>query len=193
MGFDLLGTRPRSVNKGHLPAVVWLTGLSGSGKSTIARKVDCRLTADYHAHTYLLDGDVLRDGINRDLGFSPQDRAENVRRTAEIARLMADAGLIVLASLISPYQADRERARNIAAPFAFVEVFVRCPLEICEQRDPKGLYRRARAGLIPEFTGVHAPYEPPAAPELLLDTSLNDLDGCAGRVIQYLLDHHLIG
>jgi adenylyl-sulfate kinase len=193
MDVDPTASFERSANKGHRPAVVWFTGLSGSGKSTIARKVEGVLIAEYHAHTYLLDGDVLREGINRDLGFSPPDRVENVRRTAEIARLMADAGLIVLASLISPYRADRASAREIAAPAAFIEVFVRCPVAICEQRDPKGLYLKARAGLIAEFTGVQAPYEPPSAPELILDTAELDLDCCVGAVVETLLHHQLIG
>jgi adenylyl-sulfate kinase len=193
MRFNPADAHEHSAHKTHRPAVLWFTGLSGSGKSTIARAVKGILIAKYHAHTYLLDGDVLREGINRDLGFSPQDRAENVRRTAEIARLMADAGLMVLSSLISPYRADRERARKIAAPYAFIEVFVDCPVEICEQRDPKGLYRKARAGLIPEFTGIHAPYEPPSAPELVLETSVNDLETCADTVLQVLLHHHLLG
>ncbi len=193
MIFNEPDVRKRSANKGHLPAILWFTGLSGSGKTTIARKIEDILIAEYHAHTYLLDGDILRGGINLGLGFSLQDRMENVRRTAEIARLMADAGLIVLVSLISPYRAARENARKIAAPYTFVEIYVQCPIETCEQRDPKGLYRKARAGLIPEFTGIHSPYEPPSAPDLILDTSKKDIESCVDATIQYLLHHNLLG
>jgi adenylyl-sulfate kinase len=193
MASDRSDARECSDSKGHLPAVLWFTGLSGSGKSTIAGKVAATLAAAYKAHTYLLDGDILREGINRDLGFSSHDRAENVRRTAEIARLMANAGLITLASLISPYRTDRENARKIAAPYAFIEIYVQCPLAVCECRDPKGLYRKARAGLIPEFTGIYAPYEPPLAPELILDSSKMDVDRCVDTVIEYLLHNQLLG
>ncbi len=151
-------------------ATLWFTGLSGSGKSTVARAVELALI-EAGRPAYLLDGDNLRHGLNGDLGFGPEDRAENVRRTAHVARLLADAGLIALASLISPYAADRELARRLhdEAGLAFVEVFVDTPLEICAERDPKGLYARARRGEIPEFTGVSAPYEAPERPEVRLD------------------------
>jgi adenylyl-sulfate kinase len=148
-------------------ATVWFTGLSGSGKSTVANEVAVRLL-ERNRPAYLLDGDNVRHGLNADLGFSAADRAENVRRIAEVARLIADAGLVVLVPVISPYRADRERARAIhaAAGLAFVEVFVDTPLEICEQRDPKGLYARARAGEVRGMTGIDDPYEAPTAPEV---------------------------
>jgi bifunctional enzyme CysN/CysC len=150
-------------------ATVWLTGLSGSGKSTIASAVAALLT-DRGVLTYTLDGDNLRHGLNRDLGFSADDRAENVRRVGEVARLCADAGIVTLVPLISPYRDGRERARALheAADLAFVEVFVDTPIEVCEQRDPKGLYAKARAGELTGFTGIDDPYEAPLAPELVL-------------------------
>ncbi len=157
--------------KPHRPAALWFTGLSGSGKSTLADAVEFELHQTYRAHTYLLDGDSLRHGLNRDLGFADADRAENVRRVGEVARLFVEAGLIVLAALISPFRADRDRVRALFPAGAFFEIYVACPLEICEQRDPKALYRAARAGRLPNFTGVDAPYEPPLQPELRVDTS----------------------
>ncbi len=150
-------------------ATIWFTGLSGSGKSTVANAVAERLLAEDRP-AYLLDGDNIRHGLNADLGFAADDRAENVRRIAEVARLMADAGLMVLVPVISPYRADRDRARAIhsAADLAFIEVFVDTPLELCEERDPKGLYAKARAGQLTGMTGIDDPYEPPVAPELRL-------------------------
>jgi adenylyl-sulfate kinase len=185
-------TLDRRSIKDHLPAVLWFTGLSGSGKTTIAKAVEYELCTQYKVHTYHLDGDVLRDGLNRDLGFSPQSRSENIRRAAEVARLMADAGLVVLLSFISPFRADRENARKIISPFPFLEIFVNSPLAVCEQRDPKGLYRKARAGLIPEFTGISSPYEEPLDPEIILETSIKDLQDCKSAVIQYMLEKSLL-
>jgi len=149
--------------------VVWLTGLSGSGKSTLARALERRLVESGHA-AYVLDGDNLRHGLNADLGFSPAERGENIRRAGEVAALMADAGLIVITAFISPYRADRERARRCAGQSPFLEVHLDVPLSTCEARDPKGLYRKARAGELADFTGVSAPYEPPTAAELVIDT-----------------------
>jgi bifunctional enzyme CysN/CysC len=160
----------RAAIKGQQPACVWFTGLSGSGKSTLANLVEKRLHA-MGFHTYLLDGDNVRHGLNRDLGFTEEDRVENIRRVAEVARLMVDAGLIVLVSFISPYRSERRMARERFAPGDFVEVFVDTPLAVCEARDAKGLYRRARAGEIPNFTGISAPYETPEAPEFRIDAS----------------------
>ncbi len=150
-------------------ATVWFTGLSGSGKSTVAAEVE-RLLVEAKQATYVLDGDNLRHGLNRDLGFSGADRDENVRRVAEVARLFADAGVVALVPLISPYRNGRERARQAHAEvgLSFFEVFVDTPLELCEQRDPKGLYAKARAGKLTGFTGIDDPYEPPAAPDLVL-------------------------
>jgi len=165
--------------------VLWFTGLSGAGKSTIANLVALRLHA-MGRHITLLDGDNLRHGLNRDLGFSEADRVENIRRAAEAARLLADAGLIVLASFISPYRSDRAFVRERMGSGEFFEVFVDTPLEECRRRDPKGLYRRADAGLIRQFTGVDAPYETPEAPELHLRTISASAEELAERVVEEL-------
>ncbi|WP_052670072.1 adenylyl-sulfate kinase [Nitriliruptor alkaliphilus] len=173
---------------GHGPATVWFTGLSGSGKSTLAFAVERALIADGIA-AYVLDGDNVRFGLNRDLGFSPADRTENIRRIGEVCRLMHDAGLVVLTAFISPYRTDRQQVRDLHPDGGFVEVFVDTPIEICEARDVKGLYARARAGEVPEFSGVSAPYEAPDVPELRLDTSQQDLDACVAAV-RATLDRH---
>jgi bifunctional enzyme CysN/CysC len=171
--------------KGHQPCVVWFTGLSGAGKSTIANLVEKRLHAAGR-HTYLLDGDNLRHGLNRDLGFNEIDRIENIRRAAEVSKLMVDAGLIVLASFISPYAADREVARNLVGPNEFCEVFVDTPLSVAEARDRKGLYGKARSGQLPNFTGIDAPYEAPQAPEVHIDTTSSSAEQAAEQVIATL-------
>ena len=170
-------------------ATLWFTGLSGSGKSTVAVEVE-RLLVESGRHAYLLDGDNLRQGLNGDLGFSAEDRAENVRRVGEVARLFADSGAIALVPVISPYRADRDRVREIhtMAGLAFGEVFVDTPIEICEQRDPKGLYKAARAGKIKGFTGIDDPYEAPGAPELTLVPQDGVPQQQAGQVLA-LLDH----
>ena len=165
---------------GHKGKLIWFTGISGSGKSTIARKVEELLLARGKV-AYVLDGDNLRTGINGDLGFSAQDRAEAVRRTGEVCRLMQQAGLVVLASLVSPFQADRDEVRARHGDGQFVEVFVDTPIEICEARDPKKLYARARAGEIPEFTGISSPYEAPLRPEVVVDTQ-QPLEECVAAV-----------
>ena len=159
----------RSELKNHKPLLVWFTGLSGSGKSTIANALEKALFAK-GIHTYLLDGDNVRKGLNSNLSFSPDDRSENIRRIAEVANLMIDAGLVVLASFISPYREDRENVKRIVGYENFVEVFVNTPVEECEKRDVKGLYAKARAGEIKNFTGVNAPYELPMAPDIEIDT-----------------------
>ena len=164
---------------------VWLTGLSGAGKSTVAFALEAQLTAAGH-HVTVLDGDVLRRRLNRDLGFSPADRQENIRRAAEVARLMNDAGLIVLCAFISPQRADRALARDIIGAELFIETWISTPGAVCEQRDPKGLYQKARAGLIAEFTGVSAPYEAPLQPALALDTSTIALDQSCRMVLEHL-------
>jgi len=155
----------RSVIKGHKPCCLWFTGLSGSGKSTIANLLEKRLVSRKH-HTFLLDGDNVRHGLSRDLGFTDADRVENIRRVGEVAKLMVEAGLIVLVSFISPFRAERQMARELFAQGEFLELFVDTPLDECERRDPKGLYRRARQGLITNFTGIDSAYEPPLQPEL---------------------------
>jgi len=175
-------------------ATVWFTGLSGSGKSTVASALTTVLTAQ-GVLTYTLDGDNLRHGLNGDLGFSADDRAENVRRVGEVARLFADAGVVTLVPLISPYRAGRDHARALhdAAGLDFVEVFVDTPIEVCEQRDPKGLYRKARAGELPGFTGVDDPYEAPVAPELVLRAGeVTPADGAAA-VVDLLVARGVLG
>lgn len=174
----------RRARNGHGGAVIWLTGLSGSGKSTIAIEAESRLFAAGY-QVYVLDGDNVRGGLNANLGFSPEDRAENIRRVGEVAALMADAGLLVVTAFISPYRSDRERARK-AAGQRFFEVHVAADLAVCESRDPKGLYRRARAGEIPDFTGIDSPYEPPEAPDLALDTAAEDVDVSVQRLIEFI-------
>ena len=159
-----MNRKVRAEMKGQEPAIVWFTGLSGSGKSTVANLIEKRLTAEGR-HAYILDGDNVRHGLNKDLGFTDEARVENIRRVAEVARLMADAGLIVLVSFISPFRNERRLAREIAGDMQFTEVYVDTPLEVCEARDPKGLYARARRGEIKNFTGIDSPFEAPEAPE----------------------------
>jgi bifunctional enzyme CysN/CysC len=181
----------RAEQKGQKPAVLWFTGLSGSGKSTVANLVERTLYAQGR-HTYLLDGDNVRHGLNRDLGFTDAARVENIRRVAEAAKLFVDAGLIVLVSFISPFRSERRMARELLAPGEFIEVFVDTPLEICEQRDPKGLYQKARDGQIKNFTGIDSPYEAPEAAELTLDTVGHEPAALAERVVAYLRGNGLI-
>jgi bifunctional enzyme CysN/CysC len=171
----------------HRGAVIWLTGLSGAGKSTIARGLEAELFR-LSMHTYVLDGDNLRHGLNANLGFAPEDRAENIRRVSEVAKLMADAGTVVITSFISPYRADRARARAIAlqAGAEFVEIFVDAPLAVCERRDPKGLYLKARAGKLKGFTGIDAPYEPPEDPEIVVLTNKQTAPECVDQILAEL-------
>lgn len=182
-----LPRRDRWAALGVHGATVWFTGLSGSGKSTVATAVERRLL-EAGTPAYLLDGDNLRHGLNGDLGFSAADRSENVRRVGEVARLFADAGVVSLVPLISPYRADRDRARaaHEAADLRFVEVFVNTPIELCEARDPKGLYAKARAGEITGFTGIDDPYEAPLRPDLELTPALGDAETLAGAVLELL-------
>ena len=171
--------------KHQAPRCIWLTGLSGSGKSTIANALERRLVADGR-HTYVLDGDNVRHGLNRDLGFTEADRAENIRRVAEVARLMVDAGLIVIVSFISPYRAERRLARSLFEPGAFVEVFVDTPIDECERRDPKGLYAKARAGALPNFTGIDSPYERPEHPDVHLFPAAASPEACVAAILESL-------
>lgn len=174
----------RAENLGHGSRTVWFTGLSGSGKSTLAFAVERELVKRGVA-AYVLDGDNIRFGLNRDLGFAPEDRTENIRRIGEVCRLFQDAGFVVLTAFVSPYVADRNAVRSLHPPGAFVEVYVDTPLAICETRDVKGLYAKARAGEIPEFTGISAPYEEPVDPDLRVDTQ-RPLDECVADVINFL-------
>jgi bifunctional enzyme CysN/CysC len=174
------------------PAALRLTGLSGAGKSTIANRLEQKLLA-IGCHTMLLDGDNVRHGLNRDLGFTDTDRVENIRRVGEVARLMGDAGLIVICAFISPFRADRQMARDIAAPHPFIEVFVDTPIEECIRRDPKGLYAKAQSGAIPNFTGIDSPYEPPDAPEIRLATIDADPEALSDQLIEELRRRNLLG
>ncbi len=174
----------RARRSGHKGGVLWLTGLSGSGKSTLARELERRLFS-LGFLVYVLDGDNLRFGLNADLGFSPEDRAENIRRAGEVAALFARAGFVVITAFISPYRSDRARARR-AASENFHEIYLDAELAVCEQRDPKGLYKRARAGEISNFTGISAPYEPPETPELEIDTANTDVEDSLNQLLEYI-------
>lgn len=173
-------------------AAVWLTGLSASGKSTLARALERRLV-ERGVFAYVLDGDNLRHGLNSDLGFSPEDRTENIRRVGEVTALFVDAGAIVISAFISPYRADRDRVRALLGPGEFLEVHVTAPLEVCERRDPKGLYAKARAGALREFTGISAPYEAPLEPELIVDTDRAPIEACTVDLEQLLSHRGLLG
>src|SRR2546430_2160517 len=175
----------RSRLKGQKACVLWLTGLSGAGKSTIANRIEKKLAAAGR-HTYLLDGDNVRHGLNKDLGFTAQDRVENIRRIAEVSRLMVDAGLIVLVSFISPFRSERRMARELFAPGEFLEVFVDTPLAEAERRDVKGLYRKARRGELKNFTGIDSPYEAPENPEIRIDTTTLTPEQAADRFVAHL-------
>ena len=164
---------------------VWLTGLSGSGKSTIAVELEHALLENGH-QAYILDGDNIRHGLNKNLGFSPDDRSENIRRIGEGAKLFTDANIITVTAFISPYRADRDNARRLQKPGEFIEVYVKCPLEVCEERDTKGLYKKARAGEVKEFTGISAPYEEPENAEMIIDTSEMNLEQSVRAILKYL-------
>lgn len=184
-------TDARTSLSGQRACVLWLTGLPGAGKSTLGALVRGRLS-EMGRPACVLDGDIVRRGLSRDLGYTEADRAENVRRVAEVAKLMADAGLIVIASLISPYRSDRRMARELMAEGEFIEVFVDAPLAVTEQRDPKGLYRRARRGELKNFTGIDAPYEVPENPELRIPTDSTPAQDGADRIIRLLVDRGII-
>ena len=175
----------RSLLNAQKPALLWFTGLSGAGKSTIADNLEKKLHA-LGKHTFVLDGDNVRHGLNRDLGFTEADRVENIRRIAEVAKLFVDAGLITLVAFISPFQAEREMARELVDPGEFIEIFVDAPLETCERRDPKGLYKKARRGELKNFTGLDSPYEPPTNPELVLDALNESASELADRIIDFM-------
>lgn len=181
----------RAENKNQKPCLLWFTGLSGSGKSTIANALDVALHNRGY-HTFLLDGDNVRYGLCNDLGFSDEGRVENIRRIGEVSKLFADAGLIVLSAFISPFISDRRLVRKLFPAGEFIEVFMDAPLETCESRDPKGLYQKARAGQIKHFTGIDSPYEAPSHPELRLDTSRMSVDDCVDALIAYLLEREMI-
>ena len=178
----------RSNIKEQRSCVLWFTGLSGSGKSTIANAVESKLL-ELEKHTYLLDGDNIRMGLNKGLSFSETDRVENIRRIGEVSKLFVDAGVIVLTAFISPFVKDREQVRNLLNVGEFLEVFIDTPLEVCESRDPKGLYQKARTGEIPNFTGISSPYEAPANPEIWLKTNDLSVEEAASKVLAYLKEN----
>jgi len=175
----------------HQSALIWFTGMSGSGKSTLAHAVEARLY-DLGVRTYVLDGDNIRHGLNNDLGLSPEDRRENIRRIAEVAKLMVDAGILVFAAFIAPYRESRAFVRELMNQLPYFECYIKCPLEICEQRDPKGLYKKVRCGEIKNMTGISAPYEEPERPELVIETDCRSLEECVDHVIRYLADQGIV-
>lgn len=175
----------------HKSAVIWFTGLSSSGKSTISVELEKALF-NHQIHTYRLDGDNVRHGLNRNLGFSPEDRKENIRRIGEVSKLMVDAGLITVTAFISPYKSDREAVRQLLDTDDFIEVYTQCSLSECENRDPKGLYKKVRNGEIAEFTGVNAPYEAPTQPEIVLDTETLSVEASVSKIMDYLQQHQYI-
>ncbi|MFP4549038.1 MAG: adenylyl-sulfate kinase [Fidelibacterota bacterium] len=183
--------KAREQQQGHQGVVLWFTGLSGSGKSTIATALEKRLFK-MDCHTYILDGDNVRHGLNSDLDFSKADRQENIRRIGEVAKLFMDSGMITLTSFISPFRKDRQQVRDILPAGKFVEVYVKAPLDVCESRDPKGLYKKARAGKIQNFTGIGSPYEEPENPEITVDTFKHSVDQNVDEIVSYLLANKYI-
>ncbi len=183
--------KERAEQKRQQPCIIWFTGLSGSGKSTLANALEGELFMTGH-HSYLLDGDNIRLGLNKGLGFSDADRVENIRRIGEVAKLFVDAGLIALTAFISPFKADRDLVRKLVQPGEFIEVYVKAPLDICEKRDPKGLYSKARAGQIKNFTGIDSPYEAPESPELVMDTSAQSVEESTQALLSFLKSRKII-
>ena len=181
----------RARKNGHKSVALWLTGLSGAGKSTVAQALQKRLF-DLGHHAYVLDGDNVRHGLCADLGFSDADRHENIRRIGEMVKLFVDSGTIAISAFISPFRSDRDRVRSLFPEGEFMEVYCRCSLEECENRDVKGMYKKARAGLIKEFTGISSPYEVPEAPELVLDTERQTIDGAVDAAIRHLVEQRII-
>ncbi len=181
----------RQKQNDHKSVILWFTGLSGAGKSTLANEVES-LLHEKGKRTYVLDGDNVRQGLCGDLGFSDEDRVENIRRIGEVAKILVDAGSITLTAFISPFKADRQRARDLMPEAEFIEVYCRCELSVCEDRDVKGLYKKARSGEIPEFTGISSPYEEPENAELLIDTDKHNLQECADQVISYLVEKGIV-
>ena len=186
-----VSTADRQLLNGHSGGLIWLTGLSGSGKSTLAHGIEEKLHS-LCVRSYVLDGDNIRTGLNKNLGLSPEDRKENVRRIAEVAKLMVDAGLLVFAAFIAPYKQSREYVRKLMVGWSYYEVYVKCSVEACAKRDPKGLYKKARLGEINNMTGISAPYEEPEHPSLIIDTDKFNLQQCVDKVIRFLLKQGLI-
>jgi adenylylsulfate kinase len=180
----------RKLNK-YKSCVIWFTGLSAAGKSTLANAL-CEKFHSMHIHGYVLDGDNIRHALNKDLGFKPEDRKENIRRIGEVAKLLVDAGLVAITAFISPYREDRRQSRKLLRSDEFIEVYLKCNLEECERRDPKGVYKKARAGEIKDFTGISAPYEEPEKPEITLDTARYSVDECTEKLLDYLIQNGYI-
>lgn len=181
-----IGVKDRWERYGYKSCALWFTGLSASGKSTLANA----LSKEFHEmgiRSYVLDGDNIRHGLNKNLGFSPEDRKENIRRIGEVAKLFVDAGLIVMSAFISPYREDRDNVRRLLEENKFIEIFLECPISECEKRDPKGIYKKAKAGEIKEFTGVSAPYEKPESPEIILETDKMTVEQCVDALLDYLM------
>ena len=187
----LVSRADRQSQNGHNSVILWFTGLSGAGKSTLAHAVERRLH-ELGCRTFVFDGDNVRHGLCADLGFSADDRSENIRRIGEMAKLFVEAGVIALTAFISPYRADRDRVRALAAPGDFIEIYCECPLDVCEQRDVKGLYAKARQGVIRDFTGISSPYEQPETPELAVNTATLSLDACVEQVLALLRQRGII-
>ncbi|MCK0471461.1 adenylyl-sulfate kinase [Alkalihalobacillus sp. APA_J-10(15)] len=181
----------RQKRNGHKSCILWFTGLSGAGKSTLANALEQQLFRQGKA-SYILDGDNVRHGLNKGLGFSDEDRKENIRRIGEVAKLFVDAGTVVCTAFISPFKEDRDRVRELVEEGEFIEVYVRCSLEACEQRDPKGLYKKARAGEIPSFTGISSPYEEPESPELIIDSDQLSVEESIETIITYLKENEIL-
>lgn len=188
---SLVSREQREQRNRHKSVILWFTGLSGAGKSTLAHAVELALF-QHECSTFVFDGDNVRHGLCADLGFSPEDRVENIRRIGEMSKLFLDAGVIALTAFISPFRADRDRVRGLVAPEDFIEIYCRCPLDICEQRDVKGLYAKARQGLVPNFTGISSPYEAPENPELVIDTGTQSLVDCVEQVLALLRNRGVI-
>jgi len=187
----LISRADRERLKGHKSATIWFTGLPSSGKSTLAAATEEALF-ERGCHTYILDGDNIRHGLNKNLGFSPEDREENIRRIGEVTKLLRDAGVVNMTAFISPYRKDRANARSLSSGDDFIEVYIDCSVEECERRDPKGMYKKAKAGIIKEFTGVSAPYEPPENPEIHLRTDQLSIDQCVQLIVDYLVKKGMI-
>jgi adenylylsulfate kinase len=187
----LIGKTDRQKRNGHKSFVIWLTGLSAAGKSTIANALEKEL-ADLGVKTYLLDGDNIRHGLSRDLGFTDKDRRENIRRIGEVSKLFVDAGVVVLTAFISPFRADRDLARELVEKSEFIEVYVKCPLDVCEKRDPKGLYAKARSGKVTKLTGIDSPYEEPLKAEIVLETDRTSSTECVNQILKDLRARKLI-
>jgi adenylylsulfate kinase len=188
---EMLDKKDRQRLNQHLSAIIWFTGLSGSGKSTLAYQLESKLF-EKKVHSYVLDGDHIRSGLNKDLSFSPADREENIRRVGEVARLFVNSGMIVITAFISPYRKGRNFVRGLVKADEFIEIYTKCPLEICAKRDVKGLYKKAKEGVIGQFTGISAPYEEPQNPEIIIETDKMSIEQSVNHIMDYLQKNHYL-